>query len=451
MPDNQGSRQGIRGFIFNAGWIVGLRLANVPLQFILFTVIAWHYSLAEVGVYALFNAAWFFARQLGPMGMEQSSLRFIPALLADDREAQSRRFERRARQLVFVTVAAISSFAGMGIFLLDLTDLSGITAMQFTVGLIALPGYALVALMSGQFRAHGRVRAGQWPDSILFPIIAMAIVQLAHMTEQDSLLWLLGAHALAIWSTAATYWLLSRSHLAGPHAPLTAVEVREIYTTSMTIALGSGVNVLANRLPLIFVSIIIGTPAAALYEAAQRIGALATLGTWAAGTAVSPMLSDAHARKQANRMQDLLIAASWTAFLPALLMLMGVIPWGGAILSLFGSQYADAHWTLVFLVVFAAINASAGLASHAFNMTGHQTIVLRFNAAQLLTILIFAPLLIHLTGIAGAALAVMLAAMVRDVGMGFLLPTKLHLSQGVWSRLGGRRAMDFAMTRIAAR
>ena len=198
------------------------------------------------------------------------------------------------------------------------------------------------------------------------------------------------------------------------------------------------------------VSIIIGTPAAALYEAAQRIGALGTLGTWAAGAAVSPMLSDAHTRKQSDRMQDLLIAASWTALLPALAIFLALLPLAGTVLTLFGPQYAGAHWALVALAAFAAVNASAGLTSNTFNMTGYEAVVLRFNGAQLLTIMILAPLLTHLYGITGAAMAVVLAAVIRDVGMGFLLPSKLGLAAGVWSRRGARRAMEFAMAKLGA-
>lgn len=438
----------MQGFLSNAGWIVGLRLANVPLQFALFTMIAWHYSLPQVGTYALFNAAWFFSRQLGPMGLEQSSLRFIPVLLAEGRDAHARRFEHRARQLVFLTISIISLAAGMLIYLLDIANLSGLTGWQFAAGLAALPGYALVALMAGQFRARGKIRAGQWPDSVLVPVVAMVIIQAAHVAGQASLFWLLGAHTVAVWCAAGVYWLLSVAHLSGPQAALTAAEVRDIRATSWTIALAGGINVLSNRLPLIFVSAIIGTPAAALYEAAHRIGALGTLGTWAAGAAVAPMLSDAYTRKQQDRLQDLLIAACWTALLPALVILLGLTLWGDFVLSLFGTQYAPAHGALLALAVFAAINASAGLTSNTFNMTGHEGIVLRFNGAQLLTILILAPLLTHLAGITGAALAVICATIVRDIGMGLLLPAKLDLSPGVWSKTGAQRALGFAKAKM---
>ena len=382
------------------------------------------------------------------MGLEQSSLRFIPALLAEGRGAQALNFELRARQLVFLTITALSLIAGTIIYLWDITDLTNLTGWQFAAGLAALPGYALVALMAGQFRARGRIRAGQWPDSILVPVTAMAIIQAALSLGEGSLFWLLGAHAMAVWCAAGAYWLLSLNHLSGPREPLTGAEVRKIRAASMTIAFGGGISVLSNRLPLIFVATIIGTPAAALYEAAQRIGALGTLGTWAAGAAVSPMLSDAHSRKQHQRLQDLLIVACWTALLPALAILLGLILWGDVVLSLFGAPYAAAHGALLALAVFATINASAGLTSNTFNMTGHERIVLGFNCAQLLTISLLAPLLTHLAGIAGAALSVLIGAVVRDVGMGFLLPAKLNLSPGVWSRLGARRAFGFAKARI---
>jgi O-antigen/teichoic acid export membrane protein len=441
----------MREFLFNAGWILGLRLANVPLQFVLFVMITWHYSLAQVGTYALFNAAWFIARQLGPLGMEQSSLRFIPALLASGKDDQARWFEHRARQLVFVVLGAIAVAAGFLIFVLDISRLTGVSGPQFAIGLAALPGYALVALMAGQFRARGRIRAGQWPDSILVPLTAMLVIQAAQTTGLTSLFWLLAAHSAAIWCAAGTYWLLSRGHLSGRLARPAADQIRDIRRTSLTIALGGGVSVLASRLPLIFVSAILGSAATGLYEAAQRIGALGTLGTWAAGAAVSPMLSEAHARNQKRRLQDLLIASSWTALLPALIIFLGLIPGGSLVLYLFGPDYPAAHGALVALAGFAAINASAGLTSNTFNMTGHETIVLRFNGAQLLAILIMAPPLIHLAGITGAGLAVLIAAILRDVGMGFLLPGKLGLAPGVWSRLGAGRAFGFALAKVSGR
>lgn len=438
-------------FISNTGWIVGLRLANVPLQFALFTLIAWRYSLAQVGIYALFNAAWFFARQLGPMGLEQSSLRFIPALIAEGREAQAYRFERRARQLVFLTIGALSLVAAALIHLWDIAALSGVSGWQFAVGLAALPGYALVALLAGQFRARGEIRSGQWPDSILVPLVAMAVIQAAHLAGQTSLFWLLGAHAVAVWCAVGAYWLLSLFHPSQPQAPLTAAEVQNIRATSLTIALGGGVNVLSGRLPLILVSAMIGAPAAALYEAAHRIGALGTLGTWAAGAAVSPMLSDAHARRQQQRLQDLFIAACWTAALPAAGILLVLLPWSEAVLSLFGPQYTQAHWALLALAAFAAINASAGLTGNLFNMTGHEGTVLFFNMAQLLSILILAPPLIHFAGLAGAALAVVGGVIIRDIGMSILLPAKLALFPGVWSRQGVQRAFALAKARFAGR
>ena len=56
---------------------------------------------------------------------------------------------------------------------------------------------------------------------------------------------------------------------------------------------------------------------------------------------------------------------------------------------------------------------------------------MRFNSAQLLTMLVLAPLLTHLGGITGATLAVIFGTIMRDIGMGFLLPVNLGLRPGV--------------------
>ena len=156
------------------------------------------------------------------------------------------------------------------------------------------------------------------------------------------------------------------------------------------------------------------------------------------------MMSEANAQNQVERMQELLIASSWTAFLPAIFMLMTLIPAADLVLGLFGPDYETGNWALIILTGFAVINASSGLASNTFNMTGHQGIVLRFNIGQLLIIFVLPPLT-HMSGIVGAALAVLVATMVRDIGMGFLLPSKLGLQPGIWSRASAGRTLNFVL------
>ena len=50
-----------------------------------------------------------------------------------------------------------------------------------------------------------------------------------------------------------------------------------------------------------------------------------------------------------------------------------------------------------------------------------------------------------MSGIVGAALAVLVATMVRDIGMGFLLPSKLGLQPGIWSRALASRTLNFIL------
>lgn len=120
-----------------------------------------------------------FFRQLGPMGLKQCSLQFIPELLSAGRRPQANWFEVRARQLVLLSTSTIAIIFGAIIYFFEISGLSGLSGPAYAVGLAAVPAYALVALMSAQFRARGRVRSGQWPDSILFPLLAMAAIQSA--------------------------------------------------------------------------------------------------------------------------------------------------------------------------------------------------------------------------------------------------------------------------------
>ena len=50
-----------------------------------------------------------------------------------------------------------------------------------------------------------------------------------------------------------------------------------------------------------------------------------------------------------------------------------------------------------------------------------------------------------MSGIVGAALAVLVVTMVRDIGMGFLLPSKLGLQPGIWSWASAGRTRNFVL------
>jgi O-antigen/teichoic acid export membrane protein len=424
----------------DAGWILGFRLINLPLQLALFTLAARYLSLAEVGGYAVFYAAWTLARSFGPLGLDQASSRFVPAFLGEGRTAAVRRFERLTRLWAFAWVTAGAAVAaGVGIIGIR-WGLIHLFPEHLIIAAVAAPAYGLIPLYAAQLRAIGRPRAAQFPDSVLLPGGAIVFLSGQYVVSGASLSDLLLAQAISAWLTVAVYAVLDRSAAPTKQAGSDVIDWAVVRGMATAVFIGVGANALSIRLPVILITAAEGLEAAALFEAGQRFAFLATLSTWSVGAAVTPMLSSAFAAGDRAELQRLLAVASWASFLPALAALGILVAAGNVLLLLFGPAYVAAYPTMVLLALFTTFNASAGLSGNALNMTGHERTVMVLNFLQLAVVAAGVPLLSAMLGTEGAALALVLSSLVRDGGASLLLRRRLGIAPGIWSVEGTRIA-----------
>jgi len=369
-----------------------------------------------------------------------ASNRFIPLFLADGRDGAAYRFEWQARLWVFALTGLATTGVALLVLLAQHLDLLRFDGVALLSGAAAAPGFALVALLAAQLRARGRPRAAQAPDALLLPTVAGAVLLVGYQTFGPTLTGLLASHAVAVWLAVGVYMLLAHRPSRAAADRLQAEDRQAIRAMAMTVTVAGAANALAMQLPVLLIGGSLGAAAAGLYEAARRFAQLGTLTTWAASTAVAPLLADAHARCRQGQLQTLLAVSSWAAFLPALAILVLLVVAGQPLLSLFGPGYAAAWPVMLLLAGFTAVNASGGLSSTALNMTGHADVVLRFSVMQLVVVVAAVPALGQFWGLEGAALAVLLGGLLRDGGLSRLLPRYIELVPGVWSLRGTRLA-----------
>jgi len=102
----------------------------------------------------------------------------------------------------------------------------------------------------------------------------------------------------------------------------------------------------------------------------------------------------------------------------------------------FIDDYKVAYWPVIFICATSVVNASAGLVSNLFLMTGQERTVLGFGTALLSIVCVGGFLLGYPLGAIGIALALFIASAVRDLGMAYLLRRRLGIVGGVWSKRG---------------
>lgn len=432
------------------GWTLALRLLGLPLQLLLFLLVARLHDVASVGLFAVVTGIWLGLRSLGPLGFDFSAMRFIPAFAADGRQAAVRAFLRLGLYwtqlptvLAAVLLGAGAARLGDGVQAIAGTGAAPETVAAEPAGFLlcalGLPAFVLIGYLVGVLRARQRVVPAQLLEMVLQPLAGLVLVAaVAVAAPEAGVAGSLAAVAAAAWAVALGYLWLARADL-GPSPPLPRAERQEIVRTSLRIGLSSAIVIVTLRAPVIVLFLLAGAAASALYEAAQRFALLGTLGAWTVVAAASPLMAEAFAAGDRGRLRRLLAGSIAVAAAPAAGVVLGLLALGDWLLGWFGAEYQAARWVAVLLALAFLANALGTPAGSAFYMIGRERLALGFNLAGLAVLAVALPAGAWAAGPQGAALAFLLALAVREGGMAVAAV-----------RILGLRAADLDPRRLAA-
>jgi O-antigen/teichoic acid export membrane protein len=439
-------------FVAALGWTTGLRIIGLPLQFLVFLAVARYYPLEDVGLYALANAIWQAFKGLGPLGLDIAAMRFGPALQATGRSDAVQSLEAASQRIVlFVgTVSAVLVIAALRL-LPQRTSVSGLSAAVIGVG---VPLFAIIGLQVGQLRARNLVRAAQFPESVLLNALAGTLIAFGAVICHASIDWVLASTVIAASAVAVVNQLRFR-RLHGPRTQQLESALRlQVTRATLHMFSGQALVTIGSRVSPIFIAAVAGRTATGLFEAASRLGQLASISTWAAGVAAAPQLASAHAASNLKRFQHVIVLASWSAFLPAAIICAITIVAGKQLLHLFGMQYVVAYPAAVLVSIATTINAAGGLSTTAFYMAGKEQLVVWLTAISVLGVVVTLWLTLPTHGIIGAGVALIVGSVIRDGGASAMLGKTMGAAPGVLSLVGAgelfqilRRRMRHALRR----
>jgi O-antigen/teichoic acid export membrane protein len=434
------------------GWTLGIRVLGIPIQIGFFALAARILPLADFGWFAMSNAVWQASRGLGPMGFDQAALRFVPPLLLTGRGDDAALLDRFARNRVLAIVSSGATamlICAIGLWLMG----QSVIATWCALTACGIPAFSLGALQTAQLRARRRVRSAQWPESIGLYVVAAAGVGAAAMLGWRSVTAVLIAETIAAYGMCGVCAVLLRAPYASA-ATTSFIELRaSVVKTARDFFLGQLATALNGRVPTLLAAATLGTAAAGLLEAAMRIGQLGGIVTWAAGVAVSPMITEAHASRDNVRMQRLLTLSTLATLGPSIAVLAMVVVAGRWMLGAFGGQFTVAYVPMILIACSAAVNASGGLSGTVLYMTAGQRLVVVWSTFGLVTLLLMGSLLGLAVGITGIAVAMLASSLVRDVGLSVLLSRLTPVGAPIWTVRGLRdsRAAMGEMRRFVLR
>jgi O-antigen/teichoic acid export membrane protein len=413
-----------------------IRVLGLAFQVGIFALIARTHRLDVVGVYAMVNTGWMLTNILGSLGFSQTALRFVSNYLEQERPGMALAFARFSITRVAAVTIGIALLALLGTAILSFAVPSlASKALVAAIFALGLPAYALIGLYVCVLRGASKVVASQVPETLLLQaLIATGVGALALLAIPGAIALVL-AQATAAWLTVATYFLLWHRALPGIERDTMEIDERKRASEMARSVFGAqAVTMLSGRSSTLLIGATLGSAAAALYEAAQRFGLLADITSRTVGISLSPQIARAHARNDTQEVQNLFTLASWLQTLPALALLLFMIPFGRWLLDVvLGPGFDAAYPVLVLISLATLVNASGGVSSTFLLMSGGERTVFFYSSLKLLIVLTGFPLVAYFGGLAAAASIMILGNIARDLGMTVHVMRKTHIRPGVWS------------------
>jgi O-antigen/teichoic acid export membrane protein len=346
-------------------------------------------SPQDFGLYFLAFSVVSVGAMFASSGLEQAVVRFVAESLGLNKVERARRALGRALVLgvlgSLVVAAAYLLFFGhiVGNNLFHAPALTAVTGL--VAGWIAV--MALQALLSGAFRGFHDIRL-----FTIFGGLATGVL----LTASLGVMWLLEDRAsltvvllLAVSSGFANVvlagWLLHRkvAHLPSRGVQSETIGYGEIVFVAWPLMVTKLTIFVLTQADLWIVGAFRPPEEVAIYGAAARAVFLVMTPLIIVNYVLPPLVAEMYAQGRERELERTLRATATLAGIPAFLVLVAFLLFGGPILGLvFGDYYRQAATILALLSGAQLVNVWAGASSVALLYTGHQTAIMKLSTAS---------------------------------------------------------------------
>lgn len=402
-----------RGALGSFGVRIAVAGAAFGLQVLLTRLLGVH----EFGRY-VYALSWItFISQVGVLGFDTASLRFVAAHEAKGEWGPLRGFLERSRHVAIVLSTAMSAVMATTVWILRVRLDPGLVA-PLMVSALMLPVLALLQVAVSQLQALRRVVAGQGVQGLVKPILlasGLVAVTLAGAGKPTALA-AMTANVAATGFAGAVAWLVLRRVLpkaveAAEAEYQTALWIR----TAIPLFLITAAQMILAQTDILMLGAMRSTTDAGIYAVASQLATLITFAIMAANTIVAPMIASLHAQGRREELQRVLTLSARGVLLYAIPVVL-VLAFGGRfILRLYGATFIEGYPAILILSAGQLTIAVCGSVGFLLTMTGHEGIATRAIGMSALLNLVLNLALIPRFGMVGAAIATTISTAMRSL------------------------------------
>ena len=379
-----------------------------------------------------------FTSQIGVLGFDTASLRFVSALEARGQWSLLRGFLRRSLQ---VTIAA--SLLGALLLVTAAWVLrTRLDPRLFSVMLAAsclLPLVAILQVVVSQVNGLKKVVAGQGIQGLLRPAVTALVLACGAWLgwhERSAVAAMLASAAATAASIGAAGWLLRRllhERLAG-HAP--AYDTHAWLRTAFPLLLITASQIILSQTDVLMIGAMRNTTDAGIYAVASQLASIVTFAIMAANAIVAPLIASLYAQGHRAELQRLLTMTSRGVLAYALPVVAGLLLLGRWVLSLYGPAFGAGYVSLLILSVGQLTIALCGSVGFLLTMTGHEQVATKVIGGSAALNVVLNLLLIPSLGLVGAAIATAIATAARSLILSIYVDRLLGLDATALGRGG---------------
>ena len=432
-----------------AGIAFGARAGGAAAALLFHVLLARLTGPAGYGAYGVAVAWTKVLAVLAGLGLPEAIVRFVPEYRERDELGLLRGLVKGSQWAVSGMSLIIGGLGllglwgwtqgGGGIFLQDASPL----VRALAVGLCFLPLISLLRLSKELCRSVDRIAAAYVLPRLGRPAFMIAAL-LCYSTWASSSL--SGSGAVALMGVSILpVWLLQLRSFYG------ASSVRAINATSEVewspsrwwrvagpLLLVSGFHMAIRQTDLVVVGLLLNTEAAGTYKAALTLARPAGFVLTAVNAVAAPRFSQVYASDTPSTLRPFVARIAHWLFWPTLLLAIGIGGLGPALLSVFGSGFADGYVPLIVLLGSHVVNAGTGSVGYLLNMTGHHTDTARVHAIVAVANVGFSVIGAWTAGLVGAALATTASTLLWYAWLHTIVRRRLGVAPSIVSTLRSR-------------
>jgi O-antigen/teichoic acid export membrane protein len=419
--------------------LVGLRLGGAAMGLVSQIILARLLRQQDVGIVLMTMSAAAIISLFMTAGYPSLTMTVLPRYYALGRHKLVEVFNRTAWHdtiiaslVVYAVSAAIWMWAPIGEHM----------RMALLFGCIMAPASSLIRISSSIANSRRQFRLSYVPDFIFRTGLALVFLIIMWALDLEPgfrvVVWMMIGvafgvaivQAFVVGSEVLPRGLWSGRHDLGPVLRGRAASMVLIAAVAMSFA----------DIVTLIGGAFLPAHAVAQLGIAIRLAALAGFVTQVTQNFVLPDLSAAIVKGDRHMMHSLILRINLIAIIAISVCIAGAILFGPLILSIFGPDYAGAHWPLVLFMVSQLFRAAGGMNQHLLSLDGYQTRSALGCIFAVVLLILAAAVLTPSFGLLGMAGAVMLAELAWAATLGLQAQHFTGYRGDIFARLRFHRA-----------